>query len=102
MIDRYHNNIRCSKVWKEICIESTDLSGQSHTNIRFAKDNGLIGGNKNATYFINAKDKKFPMRTVEEFFHENKEMYKTISFPLPYSSLMWGYSIGVPLICNHL
>ena len=46
------------------------------TNIRFAKDNGLIGGNKNATYFINAKDKKFPMRTVEEFFHENKEMYK--------------------------
>lgn len=48
------------------------------TNIRFAKDNGLIGGNKNATYFINAKDKKFPMRTVEEFFHENKEMYKTM------------------------
>ena len=46
------------------------------TCIRFAKDNGLIGGNKNATYFINEKDKKFPMRNVEEFFSENKEMYK--------------------------
>lgn len=46
------------------------------TCIRFAKDNGLIGGNKNATYFINEKDKKFPMRTVEQFFSENKEMYR--------------------------
>lgn len=46
------------------------------TCIRFAKDNGLIGGNKNATYFINDKDKKFPMRNVEQFFSENKEMYR--------------------------
>ena len=46
------------------------------TCIRFAKDNGLIGGNKNATYFINEKDKKFPMRNVEEYFSEHKEMYK--------------------------
>lgn len=46
------------------------------TCIRFAKDNGLIGGNKNATYFINEKDKKFPMRNVEQFFSENKEMYR--------------------------
>lgn len=45
------------------------------TCIRFAKDNGLIGGNKNATYFISDKDKKFPMRTVEEHFSENKELY---------------------------
>lgn len=46
------------------------------TCIRFAKDNGLIGGNKNGTYFINEKDKKFPMRNVEQFFSENKEMYR--------------------------
>lgn len=45
------------------------------TCIRFAKEAGLIGGNKNAMYFVNAKDKKFPLRTVEEFFRENKEMY---------------------------
>ena len=44
--------------------------------IRFAKDMGLVGGNKNATYFVDAKEKKFPMRTVEQFFMENKEMYK--------------------------
>lgn len=46
------------------------------TCIAYAKDEGLIGGNKNATYFINEKEKKFPMRTVNEFFRENKEMYK--------------------------
>lgn len=44
--------------------------------IRYAKEEGLIGGNKNAMYFINAKEKKFPLRTVEKFFMENKEMYK--------------------------
>lgn len=27
-------------------------------------------------YFINNKDKKFPLRTVNEFFRENREMYK--------------------------
>lgn len=44
--------------------------------IRFAKENGLIGGNKNAMYFINNKDDKFPLRTVEEYFGEHKEMYR--------------------------
>jgi hypothetical protein len=46
------------------------------TCIHFAKENGLVGGNKNATYFINNKDDKFPMRTVEQYFSEHKEMYK--------------------------
>lgn len=46
------------------------------TCIHFAKENGLIGGNKNAMYFVNNKDNKFPLRTVEQFFSENKEMYK--------------------------
>ena len=46
------------------------------TCIAYAKEEGLIGGNKNATYFINDKDKKFPMRTINEFFRENREMYK--------------------------
>lgn len=48
------------------------------TCIRFAKDNGLIGGNKNAMYFINDKDKKFPLRTVEQFFSENRDMYRVM------------------------
>lgn len=46
------------------------------TCIAYAKDIGMTGGNKNATYFINEKDKKFPMRTVNEYFREHKEMYK--------------------------
>lgn len=55
------------------------------TCVRFAKDNGLVGGNKNATYFIDNKEKKFPMKTVEEFFREHKEMYGIMySQILPY------------------
>ena len=46
------------------------------TCINYAKEIGVIGGNRNATYFINEKDKKFPMRTVNEYFREHKEMYK--------------------------
>lgn len=46
------------------------------TCLRFAKDEGLLGGNKNATYFVEDKDMKFPMRTVDQFFTDNKEMYK--------------------------
>ena len=45
------------------------------TCIQFAKDNGLIGGNKNAMYFFNNKDDKFKLRNVEECFSENKELY---------------------------
>lgn len=48
------------------------------TCINYAKDEGLVGGNKNGTYFINEPDKKFPMRTVHEVFNENKEMYKVM------------------------
>lgn len=46
------------------------------TCIGYAKDLGLTGGNRNAFYFINEKDKKFPLRTVNEYFREHKEMYK--------------------------
>lgn len=46
------------------------------TCIAYAKEMGLTGGNKNGTYFIDHPDKKFPMRTVNEYFRENKEMYK--------------------------
>lgn len=46
--------------------------------INYAKDIGMVGGNKNSTYFINEKDKKFALRTVNEFFREHKEMYKVM------------------------
>ena len=54
-------------------LERVEISAEI---IAYAKDQGLIGGNKNAMYFINNKDKKFPLRTVNEFFRENREMYK--------------------------
>lgn len=46
------------------------------TCIEYAKEIGVIGGNKNKTYFINEPDKKFPMANVNEYFRENREMYK--------------------------
>lgn len=46
------------------------------TNIRFAKDQGLIGGNKNKMYFINNKEESFSLVNVEECFRENPNLYK--------------------------
>ena len=46
------------------------------TCIHFAKEYGLIGGNKNAMYFVNNKDQKFSLKKVEEEFSKNKELYK--------------------------
>ena len=46
------------------------------TCIAYAKEMGLTGGNKNGMYFIDNPDKKFPMRTVNEYFRENREMFK--------------------------
>ena len=46
------------------------------TCISYAKEIGVIAGNKNSTYFIDAPDKKFQMRTVNEYFRENREMFK--------------------------
>ena len=60
------------------------------TCIQFAKDNGLIGGNKNAMYFINNKDDKFKLRNIEECFTENKELYHIM------------YSHIVPLLSTRL
>ncbi len=34
------------------------------TCLAYAKEQGLLSGNKNATYFIDDKENKFPMATV--------------------------------------
>lgn len=39
---------------------------------------GLTGGNKNNFYFIDAPDKKFPLKNVNSFFREHKDMYKVM------------------------
>lgn len=46
------------------------------TCLLYAKEEGLLGGNKNATYFVDDKEHKFPMKTVNQYFREHKEMYK--------------------------
>lgn len=77
-------------LWLEIIKARSNQAGQKvhliydkvrgidpvRSNIAFAKDMGLIGGNKNRTYFINNPDYKFEMATVNDYFRENREMYK--------------------------
>lgn len=69
---------RSNQAGQAVTIVYDKVKGVSpiRTCIQFAKDNGLIGGNKASMYFINNKDNKFKLRTVEECFNENKELYK--------------------------
>ena len=69
---------RSNQAGQAVTIVYDKVKGVSpiRTCIQFAKDNGLIGGNKASMYFINNKDSKFKLRTVEECFNENKELYK--------------------------
>lgn len=46
------------------------------STIAYAKEMGLTGGNKNATYFLNAKERKFPLTSVHDAFREDKSLYK--------------------------
>lgn len=83
---------RSNQAGQSVTIVYDKVKGVSpiRTCIQFAKDNGLIGGNRNAMYFINNKDEKFRLRDVEECFNENKELY----------SIM--YSHIVPLLSTRL
>jgi hypothetical protein len=42
----------------------------------FAKDMGLIGGNRAGYYFGDRKDKKFKLSTIRDDFNNDKELYK--------------------------
>lgn len=46
------------------------------SSFAFAKENGLIGGNKNGYYFINNKEVKFSGADIHKSFAENRELYK--------------------------
>ena len=43
---------------------------------KYAKDNDLIGGNKNGYYFKPFPDSKFTLEHMEEDFHNNRDLYK--------------------------
>lgn len=83
---------RSNQAGQTVTIVYDKVKGVSpiRTCIQFAKDNGLIGGNKNAMYFINNKDDKFKLRNIEECFTENKELYHIM------------YSHIVPLLSTRL
>ena len=46
------------------------------STLRFAKDEGLLNGNRNKSYFLDMKDKSFSMTNVNAEFKERPELYK--------------------------
>lgn len=46
------------------------------SSVMFAKDAGLLGGNKNGYYFVNNKENKFRFDSIHEEFSNNRELYK--------------------------
>ena len=46
------------------------------STVDFAKDMGLIGGNRNGYYFTSDKDQKFTLRNMPNDFRNNPKLYK--------------------------
>ena len=63
------------------------------TSFQYAKDQGLLGGNRNGYYFTampDGKDHKFTFKNMHEEYRENRELYKIL------------YDNIVPLLENDL
>ena len=46
------------------------------STVDFAKDMGLVSGNKNGYYFISDKDQKFTLKDMPDDFRHNPALYK--------------------------
>lgn len=46
------------------------------STVDYAKDLGLVGGNRNGYYFITDKDEKFTLLNMPDDFRENPKLYK--------------------------
>jgi len=46
------------------------------STVNYAKDMGLVSGNKNGYYFITDKDEKFTLMNMNEDFRNNPKLYK--------------------------
>lgn len=46
------------------------------STVNFAKDIGLVGGNKNGYYFTSNKDDKFTLKNMPQDFNNNPALYK--------------------------
>lgn len=63
------------------------------TSFTFAKENGLVGGNRNGYYFTeleNGKEHKFTLRNMTEDFRNDRELYKML------------YSQIIPILSSEL
>lgn len=46
------------------------------TTLAYAKEIGVLSGNKNKSYFVDEKEKSFSMIDVHKDFAENRDLYK--------------------------
>lgn len=46
------------------------------STVSYAKDMGLLGGNKNGYYFVSDKDEKFTLKNMPNDFRENPKLFK--------------------------
>ena len=46
------------------------------STVDYAKDMGLVSGNKNGYYFITDKDEKFTLKDMPNDFRHNPKLYK--------------------------
>ena len=49
------------------------------SNVMFAKQQGLIGGNKNGLYFNSHKEKKFKFTTIHDDFKNDRDLFKIMN-----------------------
>lgn len=48
------------------------------SSVNYAKELGILGGNKNGYYINGDKENKFASATMHQDFKENKELYKIL------------------------
>nr|DAS58562.1 MAG TPA: Protein RecA, 1st part, 2nd RECOMBINATION, DNA REPAIR, ATPASE.6A [Caudoviricetes sp.] len=60
------------------------------STLNYAKEAGLLGGNKNGAYFLADKTRKFPLTTVHEAFREDPTLFK------------WMYDNVIPVLKQRL
>lgn len=48
------------------------------SSVNYAKEIGLLGGNKNGYYFPTNKDMKFTLKEMHKDFRENRDLYKEL------------------------
>lgn len=48
------------------------------SSVNYAKEIGILGGNRNGYYLGDDKDNKFTLRNMHQDFKDNRELYKKL------------------------